>query len=215
MHVQVVVGWAAVIGRLTGIIVDQGLDGACVVDVSGVGYEVHVPLGSLGRLPRPPEAATLHVHTQMREDSLTLYGFASTDDRTAFRTLLGVTGIGPKLALSILGSLSAAELADAINRGDKNRFKGVSGVGKKLVERLVLELKDKLDFSGGSLGLPSAPVRAVQPPAFDGPLGTVHGALVQMGFKPGEADLAVHKIKSQAEGKAAEVLLREALSAMS
>ena len=92
------------IGRLTGNILDQTLDGTCVIDVNGVGYEVHVPLGTLGRLPAPPERATLHVHTQLREDSLTLYGFASLDDRSAFRTLLSVTGIGPKLALGILSS---------------------------------------------------------------------------------------------------------------
>lgn len=201
------------IGRLTGVIVDQGLDGACVVDVRGVGYEVFVPLGSLGRLPRPPEPATLHIHTQLREDSLTLYGFATPEDRAAFRVLLGVTGIGPKLALSILGSLSATELADAINRGDKNRFKGVSGVGKKLVDRLVLELKDKLQFGSGVVPI-TMPTRAAPAPMFDGPLGTVHGALVQMGYKPGEAELAIHKIKPHAEGKATEVLLREALAAL-
>jgi Holliday junction DNA helicase RuvA len=202
-----------VIGRLTGILVDQAFDGACVLDVAGVGYEVHVPLGSLGRLPKPPELTTLHVHTHMREDSLTLYGFASLDDRAAFRSLLGVNGIGPKLALSILGNLDAVELADAINRGDKKRLKGISGVGAKLVERLVLELKDKLQFSGGvHQSVPAAP--RPQPSAFSGPLGTVHGALVQMGFKPGEADIASHKIQPHADGKGAEVLLREALSSL-
>jgi Holliday junction DNA helicase RuvA len=210
-----------VIGRLTGILVDQAIDGACVLDVAGVGYEVFVPLGSLGRLsasvsagsPAAAERVTLHVHTHMREDSLTLYGFASLDDRAAFRALLGVNGIGPKLALSILGSLNAVELADAINRGDKKRLKGISGVGAKLVERLVLELKDKLHLSGGAvLGAPPAP--RPQPSSFGGALGTVHGALVQMGFKPGEADVAIHKIQPHADGKAAEVLLREALSSL-
>jgi Holliday junction DNA helicase RuvA len=201
-----------VIGRLTGILVDQAMDGACVLDVGGVGYEVFVPLGSLGRLAKPPEVTTLHVHTHMREDALTLYGFATLDDRAAFRALLGVNGIGPKLALSILGSLNAGELADAINRADKKRLKGISGVGAKLVERLVLELKDKLHFSGGVHVMPAAP-RAL-PQGFSGPLGTVHGALVQMGFKPGEAELAITKIQAHADGKATEVLLREALSAL-
>jgi Holliday junction DNA helicase RuvA len=202
-----------VIGRLTGIIVDQTLDGACVLDVSGVGYEVYVPLGTLGRLPVAPERATLHVHTQLREDSLTLYGFASLDDRSAFRTLLSVTGIGPKLALGILSSLDARELADAINRGDKGRFKGVSGVGKKLVERLVLELKDKMHFGGGAFTL-AMPARPAAQPTIDGPLGKVHGALVQMGYKPGEADAAIRQIEAHAEGKATDALLREALMAL-
>jgi Holliday junction DNA helicase RuvA len=202
-----------VIGRLVGIIVDQTLDGACVVDVAGVGYEVYVPLGALGRLARPPEKVTLHVHTQMREDALTLYGFATLEDRTAFRTLLGVNGVGPKLALSIMSSLSASELAEAINRGEKARFKGISGVGPKIVERLVLELKDKLHFTGASSGpaLP-APPRSAPQPAYTGPLGAVHGALVQMGFKPFEADNAIQKIKPEAEGKPTEELLRQALS---
>jgi Holliday junction DNA helicase RuvA len=202
-----------VIGRLTGIIVEQGLDGACIVDVGGVGYEVHVPLGTPGRLPQPPAPAVIHIHTQLREDALTLYGFATLDDRSAFRTLISVTGIGPKLALGILSSLSAHELADAIHRGDRNRFKNVSGVGKKLVERLVLELKDKFHFGTGSV--PAAPVRLVTPPAFSGTLGTVHGALVQMGFKPVEAERAIEQITPSAAHKPTEELLREALAFLS
>lgn len=201
------------IGRLTGIIVEQALDGSCIVDVSGVGYEVHVPLGALGRLPPAPAVTTLHIHTQMREDALTLYGFATLDDRSAFRTLISVAGIGPKLALGILSSLSAHELADAINRGDRNRFKNVSGVGKKLVERLVLELKDKFHFGAGPA--PVAPVRLVPPPTRSGALGTVHGALVAMGFKPVEADRAIDHITSSAEEKPTEELLREALAVLS
>jgi Holliday junction DNA helicase RuvA len=198
-----------VIGRLTGLIVDQGLDGACILDVAGVGYEVHVPLGSLGRLAGA-ERVTLHVHTQLREDSLTLYGFASLEDRAAFRTLISVTGIGPKLALAILSAMSATELADAINRGDRNRFKNVSGVGKKLVERLVLELKDKLPVHGGPLS-----TQLVRPAPLAVPssaLDDVHGALVQMGFKPMEAEHAIARIEQAADGKPTEQLLREALS---
>ncbi len=202
------------IGRLSGIVVEQGLDGACILEVNGVGYEVHVPLGALGRLPRAPERVTLHVHTQMREDALTLYGFPSLEDRSAFRSLLGVNGVGPKLALSILSSMSAVELADAINRDDKARFRGVSGVGKKIVERLVLELKDKLSFTGAGASGFVAPARAAPVPTFAGPLGVVHGALVQMGYRGGEAELAVQKIKPHAEGKQTEELLREALSVL-
>lgn len=202
------------IGRLTGAIVEHTLEGACVLDVNGVGYEVFVPLGSLGRLPRAPELVTLHVHTQVREDSLTLYGFANGEDKTAFRTLISVTGIGPKLALGILSNMNAAELADAINRDDKARFKGVSGVGKKLVERLVLELKDKLSFVSSPVGRALMVDRPGAQNAFEGSLSVVHGALVSMGYRPGEADVAVTKIKSQAEGKLAQELLREALQVL-
>ncbi|MDB4986896.1 MAG: hypothetical protein JWN04_2074 [Myxococcaceae bacterium] len=205
------------IGRLTGTIVEQGLDGACVIDVNGVGYEVHVPLGALGKVAGAGAASqsvvTLHVHTHVREDAFILYGFASAVDRATFRVLIGVTGIGPKLALGILSSMSAADLADAIQRADKNRFKGVSGVGAKLVGRLVLELKDKLDFARGALstGVVSKPKPA---PAFDGALGTVHAALVQMGFRAMEAEQAVQQIGGAAEGKQTAELLREALAVL-
>ena len=192
--------------------VEQTLDGACVLDVHGVGYEVFVPLGTLGRLPSAPAAVTLHVHTHVREDAIILYGFSSEVDRSAFRVLTSVSGIGPKLALSILSSLSASELAEAIQRGDKARFKGVSGVGPKLVSRLVLELKDKLDFARGA-ERPEKPQRAAVA-TFDGALATVHAALVQMGFRPNEAEQAVQKIESAAEGKQTEQLLREALSVL-
>jgi holliday junction DNA helicase RuvA len=200
-----------VIGRLTGTIVDQAIDGSIVIDVNGVGYEVWAPLGTVGRLPAGQ--ATLHVHTHVREDAFVLYGFATLNDRAAFRVVTSVSGIGPKLALAILSSMSAAELADAIQRGDKARFKGVSGVGPKLVSRLVLELKDKLDFARGEpvTGVLSKPKPAQ---AFDGALGTVHAALMQMGFKPGEAEQAVQQIGVGADGKQTEQLLREALAVL-
>lgn len=201
------------IGRLTGTVVDQTLDGACVLDVHGVGYEVFIPLGALGRLPQPPAPTTLHVHTHVREDALILYGFPSIADRSAFRVLTSVSGVGPKLALAVLSSMSASELAEAVQRGDKARFKGVSGVGPKIVSRLVLELKDKLDFARGDGA--STPIARSKPSAVaEGPLATVQAALVQMGFRASEAELALSKIEPAAEGKPAEQLLREALAVL-
>jgi Holliday junction DNA helicase RuvA len=205
-----------VIGRLSGTIVEQPLDGSCIVDVGGVGYEVFVPLGAVGRLPQAPERAVLQIHThQPREESMVLYGFEDLDDRAAFRALLGVSTIGPKLALSIIGHMRAPELADAIHRQDRVRFKGISGVGKKIVERLMLELQDKLKPSGtGTAGVNGLPV-SVSPGAASkpaGPLGVVHGALVQMGFKPSEADAACDRILPRSDGKPTEELLRDALS---
>lgn len=211
------------IGRLKGQIVERGLDGTAVLDVSGVGYEVLVPLQSLARMPGPPSEVVLHVHTHVREDALSLFGFASVEDRAAFRTLMGVSSIGPKLALAILSHLDAKSLAAAIAREDRKTLQGIPGLGKKLVDRLVLELKDKLGFVGAhgyadaegtvtSGGTVLAPVASS--PLTSGPLGQVAGVLVSMGFRSVEADRAVAAIAKDAEGKTVEVLLREALAAM-
>jgi holliday junction DNA helicase RuvA len=196
------------------LLVERGVDGTVVLDVGGVGYEVAVPLGALGRLPAPPEPVTLHVHTHVREDAISLFGFATSEDRAAFRTLLTVSSVGPKVALAVLSHLDARALADAVARQDGARFKGISGVGKKIADRLMLELRDKLGFvsSAGALAAGSPGALPVGVPA--GPLGQVSSALVSMGFKPGEAERAVAAIAEGAEGKAVDVLLRDALAAM-
>ena len=202
------------IGRLRGVVAERGEDGSCVIDVAGVGYEVFVPLGTLGRLPAPPQETTLHVHTHVREDQLVLYGFASTHDREAFRTLLSVAGVGPKIAIGILSVLDANELAAAVQRGDTERLRGIPGVGKKTTERLVLELKDKLAIAAGA-GSGAAPRPAARNGyAANDPLGLVASALVNMGFKPVEADRAVAHVAPTADGKPIETLLREALSSL-
>lgn len=209
------------IGRLRGQIVDRSLDGTAVLEAGGVGYEVLVPLQSLARLPGPPAEVLLHVHTHVREDALTLFGFVTHEDRAAFRTLMSVSSIGPKLALGILSHLDARALAAALAREDRKTLQGVPGVGKKLVDRLVLELKDKLGFaqagaasvaaitSGGTVVAPMLELRA----PVGGPLATVSTMLVSMGFRSIEADRAVAAIAPSAEGKSVEQLLREALSA--
>jgi Holliday junction DNA helicase RuvA len=217
-----------VIGRLRGQIVERSLDGTAVLEVGGVGYEVLVPLQSLARLPGPPAEVVLHVHTHVREDAFTLFGFATHEDRAAFRTLMTVSSIGPKLALGILSHLDARTLAAAIAREDRKTLQGVPGVGKKLVDRLVLELKDKLGFAtagmsgAGASGAGAATasitsggtvIAPVALPLLSGPLGTVATMLVSMGFRSVEADRAVAAIAPTAEGKTVEQLLREALSA--
>ncbi|MCC6874065.1 MAG: Holliday junction branch migration protein RuvA [Sandaracinaceae bacterium] len=203
------------IGRLRGTIAERAADGSIVLDVAGVGYEVFVPYGSLGRLPAPPEQVTLHVHTHVREDALVLYGFATPDDRTAFRMLLGVSNVGPKIALAVMGAMDARELASAIASQDPKRFKGMPGVGKRTVERILLDLKDKLGLSilgaaapsAGAVSRPDAPAR----PA--GPLAQVASMLVSMGFKPSEAERAVASLDDTE--RPVETLLREALAHLS
>lgn len=200
------------IGRLTGRILDEQADGSVIVDVAGVGYEVFVPLGTLGRIP-DREAATLFVHTHVREDAFMLYGFASADDRTAFRALLTVTGVGPKLAIAILSSLDADTLVRAIETGDKLAFKGISGVGRKTVEHLLVDLKGKIVLAGGPRRVAAQPVRAV---AMPGQGELVTALLVNMGYKRPEAERAVVALGEEALAeRPIELLIREALRTLS
>lgn len=199
------------IGRLRGVIADRLPDGSCIVDVGGVGYELFVPLGALGRLPAPPEEVTLHVHTHVREDALSLFGFARAEDRTAFRTLLGISKVGPKLALAILSGMDARALAAAVASHDKARFTNIPGVGKRTAERLLMELQDKLGFVSLAASAPAARVGRAPATGETGPLAQVTALLVSTGFKPPEADRAVAAIADEAEGQSVETLLARAL----
>ncbi len=201
------------IGRLVGCVVEQGLDGTCILDVQGVGYELFVPLGSVGKFATPPELTTLFVHTHIREDQFTLYGFRSLEDREGFRKVLGVTGIGPKIALALVSALPGDGLARAVSLQDPKAFKGIPGVGKKTVERLLLELKDKLHVTrkgGNRATMPAPPPQAMGP---QDDMTIVYGALVQMGYKPPEAERAIAGL-TDTEGKPVEELLRTALSSL-
>lgn len=201
------------IGRISGTIVEREPDGTVIVDVHGVGYEVRLPPGAEGRLQGEGAGPiSIHIHTHVREDTLTLFGFPTLEDRAAFRALLKVSSIGPKLALAILGVMNAGELQDAIARQDKNAFKGISGVGKRTVERILVDLKDKLEF-----GVPSRTgvrLRAV-PSGSTSASDTVVGALVNMGYKRNEAEAAVGNAMERSNDDDVEGLLRAALSALS
>lgn len=185
--------------------------GACVVDIGGVGYEVFVPLRIASRLPGPPEEVTLHIHTHVREDAFVLYGFTTPEDRFAFRALMAVSGVGPRLALAVLSDVSSSELSIAIARGDKKRLQAISGVGKKLAERLVLEMRDKLPVPSPSALRSDAKVQPVSPISAGDPLLMAVEALVQMGFSRGEAERAVAGLDAT---QPVEAVLRKALSAL-
>src|SRR5262245_14988441 len=129
------------IGRLRGTLIEKGPE-RCLVDVMGVGYEVMVSLETLRALGPVGEEANLTIATYVREDQLALFGFFTELERHAFGLLMGVSGIGPKLAITILG-LPLVEIVGAIRRAEPKRLTAVSGVGKKLAERIVLELKEK------------------------------------------------------------------------
>ena len=199
------------IGRLTGRIVADSADGMLVLDVSGVGYEVMVPLGTVGRLAVEVGVVTLFVHTHVREDALLLYGFATLEDRAAFRLLTGISAIGPKIAMSILGALTVADLASAVTRGETTRLTKIPGVGKKTAERIALELKDKLVASKVVGATPSAAAA----PANAAKAELVHGALTRMGFRPAEAERAIASLGSRLESAPIGELVRDALAVLS
>lgn len=131
------------IGRLTGILLEKQPP-RIVLDVAGVGYEVDVPMSSFYNLPGNGEKVSLHTHFVVREDAQLLYGFLTEKERAAFRALIGISGVGPKLALSVLSGLSVDELANCIVVQDAGRLTRVPGIGKRTAERLLLELKGKL-----------------------------------------------------------------------
>ena len=202
------------IGRLTGKVTEED-DGGIVVDVNGVGYEVIVPIGTLGRAKTDAEGrVTLFVHTHVREDALTLFGFASDGDRLAFRTLIGVSNVGPKTAIAVLSALPAADLGRAIARKELGKLTAISGVGKKTAERLLLELKDKLPAlesasprpAGGAAAAPAAPASTVE---------LVSRALVNMGYRSAEADRAVEQLGPKLAEMPLPDLIKEALGVLS
>jgi holliday junction DNA helicase RuvA len=198
------------IGRLTGRVVTQEADGIVLLEVGGVGYELAIPLGTLGRA-RSDESGrvTLWVHTHVREDALALFGFADETERGAFRALIGVSNVGPKIAVAVLGTLPAAELARAIARRDMAAMTGIPGIGKKIAERLMLELRDKLPVPSASV--PSARAAGDNGRLADGS-DRLRSALTGMGFKPSEAERAVAAVGERDRGASLEEMLREALA---
>jgi Holliday junction DNA helicase RuvA len=203
------------IGRLTGrLLEDEG--GAVVVDVAGVGYEVTVPLGTLGRVERgsAPDVGTLFVHTHVREDAFSLFGFASSAEREVFRTLIGISNVGPKLALSVLSAITIDDLAAAVNRQEIAKLVAIPGVGKKTAERLVLELKGKLQLAPQRPQSQPGPV-ALAPATPAAELLT--GTLVRMGFRQNEAERAVATLAQSRDLGGAPIaeLVREALALLS
>jgi len=201
------------IGRLTGKVVTQEGDAVVVLDVGGVGYEVTVPQGTLARA-RVDDAGcvTLWVHTHVREDALSLFGFSDEPERAAFRILLGVSNVGPKSATAILGALPSSELEKAVSRRDLAALTAVPGVGKKIAERLLLELRDKLPRSTGMR--PPEVVEGVPRGVADNE-SKLRSALTNMGFKPAEAERAVASLGDRARTAPMAESLRDALALLS
>ena len=199
------------IGKLRGVVDSYG-DDTVVVDVHGVGYLVHCSARTLQSLPSPGEAATISIETWGREDHSRLSGFASDLEREWFRILTGVQGVGAKVALAILGTLKVSDLANAIALGDKAQIARTPGVGPKLAQRLVLELKDK------------APAFASVDPAMvklqddlserraSTPVSEAVSALVNLGYGEIQASGAIAAaVRSAGDGATTETLIRHGL----
>lgn len=195
------------IERLRGILVDKDAEGV-VVDVAGVGYRAAVPVGAMAALPPLGEECVLHTRMVVREDAISLFGFATKEERSAFDALTAVSKIGPKLAVAVLSTLSPAEISSAVARDDAVKLATVPGLGKKTAERVVLELKGK-DFAVfAPEGVTPNGSATVQPGA--GTYMEAREALTSLGYSLDEAEQALREV-SQEKTRTVEGYVKEAL----
>ncbi|MGQ0666007.1 MAG: Holliday junction branch migration protein RuvA [Nitrospiraceae bacterium] len=178
------------------------------LDVQGVGYEVQIPLSTYYALPNLDEVAALNIHTHLREDAIQLFGFLSQSEKDSFLLLTSVSGIGPKLALSVLSSLPVAELMQAIQAEDVEKLATVPGIGKKSAGRIALELKDKVDKIHTGV-VRTSPADAS---GFDGPYEDALSALVNLGYRQQDARDALTRVtRTAARPIVLKDLIREGL----
>ena len=178
-----------------------------LVDIGGVGYELAISVPTFSDLPAVGSEVSLHVYTHVREDLLALYGFLRLAEKRLFEKLIGVSGIGPKLAITILSGMAADEMVAAIRGGDVARLTRIPGIGKKTAERMVLELRDKLP----------APMAGQQTasPALSGVEEDVLSALLNLGYQRVAAEKALDQAAKNGETRSFEALFRESLGVLS
>ena len=203
------------IGKLKGTIDSFGED-YVILDVQGVGYQVHCPVRILQALPRAGEAAALSIETLVREDMIRLYGFHDDGEREWFRLLMTVQGVGAKVALALLGILKSSDIASAIALGDKATVSRAPGVGKRVAERIITELKDKVpSFARIDEGI-AAISQAVADDVAARPVADAVSALVNLGYGQPQASAAVARaVQSAGEDASAETLIRLGLKELS
>jgi Holliday junction DNA helicase RuvA len=193
------------IGFLRGILAHKAPP-LLLLDVHGVGYEIEAPMTTFYNLPAVGSEVKLHTHLVVREDAHSLFGFSSEADRTLFRSLIKVSGVGPKLALTLLSGLSAEQFQRAIRENDAHALVRLPGVGKKTAERLIIEMRDRLPEFGGeapfNMGISLTP-------AGNSPKQEAISALCALGYKPQDAAKMVQNIGS--EDKRCEDIIRLAL----
>ena len=207
-------GGRELIAQLTGKLAHKQPN-SIIIDVGGVGYEVTVPLSTFYELGEPGSDVSLRIHTNVREDAIQLFGFRTTREKELFLRLTSVTGIGPKLAITMLSGMAANELISAIRNNDLARLTGIPGVGRKTAERVVVELREKLakmTFEAGEL-------EAASPPAARGGVEAVRddtvAALLALGYPKAVAEKAVERAMSEEGDGSIEAVLKRALRRMS
>lgn len=199
------------IAQLEGTLLYRGLD-HIVVSVGGVGFHVIVSLHTLATLTETGKTVRLFTQLHVREDALTLFGFANEDERTAFELCLSVQGVGPKVAMAILSTLEPHALAAAVRQGDHARLQRVPGVGKKTAERLALELRDKFD-KAGLYGAPSTSATGTKPAPKGSQAQAIASALGNLGYKQSEAVTAAERVLGESDAATVPLdqLVRRAL----
>lgn len=198
------------IANLTGILSAKD-PSRLVLDVNGVGYEVFIPLSTYFALPDLQAPLTLHVFTHLRDDAIQLFGFLTPDEKTAFTLLTKISGVGGKLALSVLSALKVADLREAVLAGDVDKLASVPGIGKKSAGRIALELKDTIACLGN--GTPEA---ADAPASIDGPREDALSALVNLGYRHRDVNNALDQVNRMPPTPTSlDELIREGLKILS
>jgi Holliday junction DNA helicase RuvA len=194
-----------VIAHLTGTLLEKHVQ-RLVVDVRGVGYQVQVPLSTFYAVGETGAAVSLRIHTHVREDALQLFGFGSALELEMFERLISVSGIGPKVALSVLSGIEPADLIRAIRQSDLARLTSIPGVGRKTAERIVVDLRDRLPKTDVAEPAGAAPGDSVR--------DDVLSALGNLGYQRAAAEKAVDKVLKAADDRTFEVVLRAVLKEM-
>jgi len=193
------------IALLTGKLKRKAAD-YLIIDVAGVGYQVALPLSTLSSLPEAGEEITLHIHTHLREDSLSLFGFITEAEKEMFLYLMGVSGIGPKLALSVLSGFSVRDIAHAIKTSDDSSLCAIPGIGKKTAARIILELKDKIK------SCETSPVSQPYDRVRTGDMEDAVSALINLGYKRPIAEEALRQASNAHQQLSLGELIREGLN---
>jgi len=194
------------IGSLVGVITHKSPP-SLLLEVGGVGYELEAPMSTFYGLPALGERCALLTHLVVREDAHVLYGFASADERTLFRQLLKVSGVGPRIALAILSGVTASAFAHAVHEQDSAALTRIPGVGRKIAERLIVEMRDKVATPENATALAGA--RA--PAGISGAEAEAYGALIALGYRPQEATRLLKGLGTESESLSTEELIRRAL----